>query len=58
VGLLPVTVSFLIGAVAPQVQANLPGVQFFFLTLVLIPICFALAAMRSARASLRAPRAA
>ena len=46
-GLLPVTFSSLIGTVAPQVQANLPGIQFFFLTLVLIPICFAVAAVRS-----------
>ncbi len=47
-GLLPVTFSSLMGAIAPQVQANLPGVQFFFLTLVLIPLCFALAAVKSA----------
>jgi len=49
-GLLPVTLSSLVGTIAPQIQANLPGIQFFFLTLVLIPICFAIAAMRSARA--------
>jgi len=48
-GLLPVTFSSLTGAVAPQVQANLPGVQFFFLTLALIPLFFAMAALRSAR---------
>ncbi len=49
-GLLPVTFSSLVGAIAPQIQANLPGIQFFFLTLVLIPICFAVAAVRSAQA--------
>ncbi len=49
-GLLPVTFSSLVGAIAPQLQANLPGIQFFFLTLVLIPICFAVAAVRSAQA--------
>ena len=49
-GLVPVTLSILIGTLAPQVQANLPGVQFLFLTLVLIPICFAIAAVRSAEA--------
>lgn len=49
-GLLPVTFSSLVGTIAPQVQANLPGIQFFFLTLGLIPICFAVAAVRSARA--------
>ena len=47
-GLLPVTFSSLVGALAPQVGANLPGVQFFFLTMMLIPICFAVAAVRSA----------
>ncbi|MCP4203672.1 MAG: hypothetical protein GY769_17280 [bacterium] len=47
-GLLPVTFSSLMGAIAPQVQANLPGVQFFFLTLILIPLCLALAAVKSA----------
>jgi len=49
-GLLPVTFSSLIGTIAPQIQANLPGIQFFFLTLVLIPICFAVATVRSAQA--------
>lgn len=48
-GLLPVTFSSLVGTIAPQIQANLPGIQFFFLTLVLIPICLAVAAVRSAR---------
>lgn len=49
-GLLPVTFSSLMGAIAPEVQANLPGVQFFFLTLLLIPLCFSAAAVRSAAA--------
>lgn len=47
-GLLPVTFSNLMGAIAPDVRANLPGVLFYFLTLVLIPLSFAIAAMRSA----------
>ncbi len=49
-GLLPITFSSLVGTLAPQLQANLPGVRFFFLTLGLIPLCFALAAVRSAGA--------
>ena len=48
-GLLPVTFSSLMGAIAPDIQANLPGVQFFFLTLGLIPLCLAVAALRSAK---------
>lgn len=48
VGLVPVTLSSLIAAISPEVQANLPGVRFYFLTFALIPICFALAARRSA----------
>ncbi len=43
-GLVPVTVSSLVGAIAPSMV--LPGVQFYFLTLVLIPISFAFAAVR------------
>ncbi|MFQ5526110.1 MAG: hypothetical protein ACE5GX_07575 [Thermoanaerobaculia bacterium] len=49
-GLLPLILSSLLGAVAPDVQANLPGIQFFFLSLVLIPLCFSMAAIKSARA--------
>jgi hypothetical protein len=49
-GLLPLIFSSLVGTIAPQLRANLPGIQFFFLTLVLIPICFSVAAMRSAKA--------
>ncbi len=52
-GLLPVTVSNLIGALAPQAQANLPGVRFYALTLVLIPLSFSIAALRSARSESR-----
>lgn len=43
-GLVPITLSSLVGAVAPGVV--LPGVQLYFLTLVLIPVCFGLAIRR------------
>ena len=45
VGLAPVTISSMVGAVAPSFV--LPGVQFYFLTLVLIPVSFALAVRSS-----------
>lgn len=45
IGLAPVTVSSMVGAVAPSLV--LPGVQFYFLTLVLIPVSFALAVRTS-----------
>lgn len=44
-GFLPSLVVVLVAVVAPQVV--LPGANFFFLTLVLIPISLALAVMRS-----------
>ncbi len=46
IGLGPVTISSLIGIFAPSVV--LPGVDFYFLTMVLIPITLALAVMRTA----------
>ena len=53
IGLLPVTFSSIVGLIAPSVV--LPGSQYYFLTLVLIPITFALAAIRSARAASPVP---
>jgi hypothetical protein len=46
IGLLPVTIGSLVGILAPTVV--LPGVFFYFLTMVLIPITMALAVMKSA----------
>jgi len=48
VGLLPIMLSSLLRAVAPQVV--LPGVQYYALALVLIPITLSIAAVRSGRA--------
>ena len=48
VGFLPVLVVVLVGLVAPQVV--IPGANFFFLTIVLIPISLALAVMKSEKA--------
>jgi hypothetical protein len=45
-GLGPLVVSALVGLISPSTV--LPGSQYFFLTLVLIPITFALAAVKSA----------
>lgn len=45
IGLAPVTIASLIGIFAPNVV--LPGVDFYFLTMVLIPITMALAVMRT-----------
>jgi hypothetical protein len=44
VGLLPITIAALVGVFAPRVV--LPGADFYFLTLVLIPLALALATMR------------
>jgi hypothetical protein len=44
VGLLPITIAALVGVIAPRVV--LPGADFYFLTLVLIPIALALATMK------------
>ena len=46
IGLLPVLIASLISIFAPSVV--LPGVDFYFLTMVLIPIAMALAVMRTA----------
>ena len=53
IGLLPVTISSIVGLVAPSVV--LPGSQYYFLTLILIPITFALAAIRRAQAEAPTP---
>ncbi len=45
IGLLPVTISALVTTFAPSVL--LPGSDFFFLTMVLIPITMALAVMKA-----------
>ena len=45
IGLLPVTIAVLIGTFAPRVV--LPGSDFYFLTLVLIPISMGMAVMKS-----------
>jgi len=50
VGLVPLTLANLIGSVAPAVQANLPGVQFYFLGLGLIPLTFAMSAAKASAA--------
>ncbi len=47
-GLLPLILSAVVGVVAPSVV--LPGVDFYFLTLVLIPIALAMATMKQANA--------
>ena len=47
-GFLPILVVVLVGVVAPQVV--IPGANFFFLTIVLIPISLALAVMKSDKA--------
>jgi hypothetical protein len=47
VGLVPLIVNGLVGVVAPQVVV--PGGQYFFLTLVFVPVTFALAATRIGR---------
>ena len=46
VGLLPVTIGSLIAIFAPQ--AVLPGQDFYFMTLVLIPIALSMAVMKKA----------
>ncbi len=53
IGLLPVTISSIVGLVAPTVV--LPGSQYYFLTLILIPITFAAAAIKSAQAESPSP---
>jgi hypothetical protein len=49
IGLLPITIASLVGIFAPQVI--LPGADFYFLTMVLIPITMAMAIMRGAPAA-------
>ena len=44
VGLLPITVAALVGVIAPR--DVLPGADFYFLTLVLIPLALAVATMK------------
>lgn len=56
VGLLPLTVASLITLVAPQVA--IPTGQYWFLTLVAIPITFALAAVNASQAKAPAMAAA
>jgi hypothetical protein len=46
VGLGPLLISSLVGLISPQTV--LPGQQYLFLTLILIPITFAMAAIKSA----------
>jgi len=53
IGLLPVTISSIVGLVAPTVV--LPGSQYYFLTLILIPITFAVAAIKSAQTESPSP---
>lgn len=53
IGLLPVTISALVTTFAPSVI--LPGSDFFFLTMVLIPITMALAVMRAEAAPAAEP---
>ncbi len=53
IGLAPVTIASLIQIFAPSVL--LPGVDFYFLTMVLIPITMALAVMRTAAPAAPAP---
>jgi len=45
IGLAPVIISAIIGIIAPKLV--LPGVEFYFLTMVLIPISLALACVKS-----------
>ncbi len=47
-GLLPLIISSIVNVIAPSVV--LPAVDFYFLTLVLIPIALAMAAMKQAKA--------
>jgi hypothetical protein len=53
IGLLPLLVSSLLRTIAPRIV--LPGGQYYFLTLGLIPITFSLAAVRRARAGRGVP---
>jgi hypothetical protein len=53
VGLLPLTIGSLIVTLAPSVVP--PGVDFYFVTMILIPITMALAVMRSPQAAAPAP---
>ena len=53
IGLLPVTIASLIRVLAPQLV--LPGFNFYFLTLVLIPFALAAAVLKSERAPAPAP---
>lgn len=53
VGLLPLTIGSLIVTLAPSVVP--PGVDFYFVTMILIPITMALAVMRSAPPARPAP---
>ncbi|KPK82540.1 MAG: hypothetical protein AMS25_02000 [Gemmatimonas sp. SM23_52] len=53
IGLLPITIAALIGVFAPRVV--LPGYNFYFLTLVLIPFALAAAVIKSERAPAPAP---
>lgn len=53
IGLAPVMIASLIGIFAPNVV--LPGVDFYFLTMVLIPITLAAAVMRTAAPAAEAP---
>jgi len=56
IGLLPLTIAALVGIFAPTVV--LPGARFFFLTMVLIPISMALAAIKAETAATPASAAA
>ncbi|UCC49235.1 MAG: PDZ domain-containing protein [Gemmatimonadota bacterium] len=53
IGLLPVTIASLLGVLAPRVV--LPGYNFYFLTLVLIPIALASAVVKTESAPVTAP---
>jgi membrane-associated protease RseP (regulator of RpoE activity) len=56
IGLLPVIVAAMIGVVAPKLV--LPGGDFYFLTLILIPISLTMAMMRQSACSSQAAGAA
>lgn len=53
IGLVPITISILLGVLVPRVV--LPGYNFYFLTLVLIPFALAAAVLKSERAPAPAP---
>jgi len=53
IGLLPLTLGMVAGMF--DVQVDFPGSDFFFLTLLLIPISFAIALLKDTRGSLQPP---